>query len=832
MDANGLRFWMLSTREDWVPAQPADPQSGTYYCAKNSRLQLRSTPDAPPPAESFVLAKDLVEAAPFARDPFGNYARWDPASGHVMAGGSGTGEVPIYTPPALTPVTDLALGFDGVLYIAVGGDLVFVDRKDRWPDFSFPHAADVTFWRLAAHPGGGVLALDRDHHQLVRVEGLPLGDIPACPKAPGVMAACEDNQDPPRVSARLSLPADEAFVALADDGNGTFVLLSWDKFEAANQNSWLRVVTDLVALPTRRHLAGAQFPYSIAWLENRRVAVLATQNRKALIYAMDEKRAELSPSGDSYVLSAVNAGPFAHGFSQPPNYNQGNELYPLLPLSLNSLASKGSATGQRPFDSAQSRTVWHRLYLEAKLPPRSSVIVWLAASDDPGPLSDPNRANDPTLWFPHLFGDATAGFPDAPRAVWLRQPSEVPFHPGLLGDAPQKERSGLFMVLVQRANVAVRALRGRYLAVRVELAGDGRSTPEIAALRVYGPRFSYVERYLPEIYREDTFGPEADLPGAATAPDFFERFVDLFEAPLTQAEDRIAAAYLLTNPQSAPDDGLDWLGSWVGVEPEPEPPDRRRARIHASPKLYRERGTVRGIERAIDLATAGMHQRGAVIVLEDYRLRHTFATVLGANLAPKDDPLLPGYWESSNSFVGDTLFLGDEHHAEFLSLYQQAIATPQEQAQVDAFFANLAHRMTVFVHDQVETVAMQLVKRVVEREKPAHVAVNYLRASLAFMIGLASLVGVNTYLTPPPPRQLARVNQSAIGRYAFIGHDASLDPRMHDPAAAPHDKPIAKLQGPGVIRQADSIALDASNSTASPGSAIRNYLWTLISGPN
>src|SRR5262249_23694543 len=152
--------------------------------------------------------------------------------------------------------------------------------------------------------------------------------------------------------------------------------------------------------------------------------------------------------------------------------------------------------------------------------------------------------------------------------------------------------------------------------------------------------------------------------------------------------------------------------------------------------LYRERGTVNGVTDALDVATNGLCRRGAVILLEDYRLRHTFATILGADLSTKDDPLLPDAWESSNSFVGNTLFLGDEHRQEFLSLFGDAIETAKEQAQVDAFFDQLAHRMTVFIHDQVETVDVQLVRRIVDREKPAHVAVAYLRASQPFLVGM------------------------------------------------------------------------------------------------
>ena len=68
-------------------------------------------------------------------------------------------------------------------------------------------------------------------------------------------------------------------------------------------------------------------------------------------------------------------------------------------------------------------------------------------------------------------------------------------------------------MLIQNATARVRRLVGRYLWVRVELFGDGRSGPDIAALRAYASRFDYVEHYLPRLYREVVHGAAAEAPG-------------------------------------------------------------------------------------------------------------------------------------------------------------------------------------------------------------------------------------------------------------------------------------------------------------------------------
>ncbi|HEX4030668.1 MAG TPA: hypothetical protein VHX20_09920 [Terracidiphilus sp.] len=846
MDVNGLNFWMLAQQGDWLPAAGSPDLS---YCSSSQRLQLRSARTGPPLAEVFTTAAALVEAAPMARDAFGNYARWDAGSGHVVAGGSGPGEVPIFAPPPLQAVSDLALGYDGILYVAVAGSLILVDRRNRWPNFTLADPA-FNFWRLLPLPSGGVLALDRIHSQLGLVTGQPPQDLPLAQPNPALLRSCQQNPDPPRVAAKVALPDSEAWIALAaTSAPGQFALLSWTSATAANQDAWLRLVALDAALSQTLSISnqaqiqaapglaapirieGVAFPYALAGLDNMRFAALASNTNEALIYDLSDfnpaaPAASVPPAGDSYILAAADLGPFVHGFDQPPYYANGSGMLPLLPLSLNAFSASGITTNQQTIDSGTAQSTWHRLFLEAILPPRTGVVVWLAAADDPAQLTGPG-----VQWFPHVAGavDMSTLPPQTPRAVWLSTPTEIAFAAPLLGETPAPGVQGLFMALVQRANTAVRSMRGRYLAVKVQLSGDRRSTPQIAALRVYASRFSYVDNYLPELYREDTFGDDADQPGPSTRPDFFERFVDIFENQLTRIEDRVANAYLVTRPESTSDASLDWLGGWIGIPPGNYPPGRRRARIEATPKLYEERGTAQGIVDALDTATNGLCTRGAVIVIEDFRLRHTFATILGANLAITDDPLLPGYSGSSNSFVGDTLFLGDPYNAEFLALFADDIRTASEQAQVDTFFDQLAHRLTVFVHDQVETVDLGLISTIVEDEKPAHVASNILRATQGFMIGLASLVGVNTYLGPSKPAGIATVDSSQIGRYDLITHLPSLDPRLEsDPAYAGHPAPVARLTGPAaLIVNAASITLDASGSSAPAGSSIVAYRWTL-----
>jgi len=834
---------MLSERNDWLP--PGD-SGNLYYCKKTKRLQLRSVRSGGPIAEDFAIASRVVGTSPMTRDTFGNYARWDSSVGHVVAGGSGQGEIPIFAPPPLKDVTDVAMGYDGVLYVAVDGTLILVDQRKRWPDFTLsdadfkPPEGKFKFWRLAAHPGGGVVALDRENHQLGRVLGLPLQTGPVETPNPGILTSCDPNAMPPRIVSRVPLPSMEAYIGLCRGDANQFVVLSWNANAATNTASYVRIWDEDGLLSAPVQLADLRFPDSIAWLGEGKLAVLGTGLNEALVFDLTDALSgraaagsasqKVSAAGDTYILADWNVGPFVHGFESTRYYAVGSEMQPLLPLSLNSFAGSGTTDPAkvRTIDSGSTQTAWHRVFVEAVIPPRCVVIVWLAAANKPADLTGPAAE-----WFPHVLGSvdpATAARLPAqtPCLVWKSIASEVPFAKPMLGEEPAQDRQGLFMALVQRTGKAVRNLRGRFLGVSVQLNGDRRNTPEIAALRVYASRFSYVEHYLPEIYKENTFGPEADANSDSTRRDFFERFVDIFESQLTQIEDRVANAYLVTRPESAPDDSLDWLGGWIGVPPDSYPPDRRRVHLMETSNLCRERGTIAGIRRAMNVATNGLCDRGAVILVEDFRLRHTFATILGANLAIQDDPLLPGYSASSNSFVGDTFFLGDPHRKEFLSLFANDLLTASEEQSVEQFFDRLAYRMTVFIHDNVEAIDSNLVQRIIESEKPAHVAATVRRATQPFMVGLASLVGVNSYLAPEPPRQSVRVGQSQIGRYDLVMHLPSLDPRMENDADAAFAKLIARLKAPGGIPPGQAIPLDGSASSAPLGRSISTWRWNLV----
>jgi hypothetical protein len=196
------------------------------------------------------------------------------------------------------------------------------------------------------------------------------------------------------------------------------------------------------------------------------------------------------------------------------------------------------------------------------------------------------------------------------------------------------------------------------------------------------------------------------------------------------------------------------------------------------------------------------------------------------DLAEERDPLLPGLRQSGNSIVGDTLILSDTETVELLALFRDEVATAAENAAVIEFLGRLAHRATVLVHQTVTPQDLGLIRRIAELESPAHVDVRVATATWPLLVGIASLVGVDTYLGPPQPPRPARVQVSTLGGGDFVLGPIALDPRMSGAAAiAPTVLPTANAGEDQVVLFNRTFGLDGSGSRAGPGRSISEYVW-------
>jgi len=425
---------------------------------------------------------------------------------------------------------------------------------------------------------------------------------------------------------------------------------------------------------------------------------------------------------------------------------------------------------RKVLDSGIPDTQWHKIVMEACIPRGCRVNVMVHVSDT---LDDSEDKH----------------FLQQHKPLWRPLNSELPFHSGW-GKLKPNER-GVFEVLLQRPSGEVRELRGRYLQLRLELSGDARSSPGIHAIRVYYPRLCWQENFLPQhFHQQKPVDKEADLENeiSANGADIRQRIFASLESMLTPIEDRIAASEYLFDPQVSPRQMLPNIASTLGLNDIPEqwPEALQRRLISEAGKLQQRHGTYSGLVLALDIATDGAVAAGQIVPLENFRFRRTLATILGVSLDDKHHPLTLGSGQIGNSVVGDSLILTKKGAREFLALlspesYQDSNnenlnSNPQSDQQlVESFFDKYAHRISVLLHGDARR-WQNNVDEVLQKYAPAHLQWTIKATDHPFVLGLAPLLQIDTYLEQEPEAKRVVLNQTRLGREGLIRNESALSP--------------------------------------------------------
>lgn len=386
-----------------------------------------------------------------------------------------------------------------------------------------------------------------------------------------------------------------------------------------------------------------------------------------------------------------------------------------------------------PLDSGWTARVWHRIRLTACIPPGTSVRIDTLTAEAP---FDPDTVSA------------------LPTDRWTPGPE---FHSG--------QSDGRSETLDQ----LIRSSGGRYLWLRVVLAGSGSATPAIESLRVELPRNTST-RFLPSIYTADP-----------VAGDFTQRFVALFDtmtATIDQHLDQLPAFF---DPWAVPDgtkglgglsdygDFLSWLAEWVGAANDAGlPTHTRRALIARAAELYARRGTPSGVADFV-----GLFSGSTVRVLEQYRLRHwAFAgrTQLGV------DQLF------GPSIVGRL-------QLDVFSRIGEFTLIDTGDPALDPFSVH-AHRFTVFLLPHADTTpddAQRWAAIAVELAKPAHTVADLVLVRARMCVGQQSTIGFDTVVGGLP----------APGESQRLGHGLVLPGEPVPPGGAIVGR--ARLAGDGVV---------------------------------
>ncbi|HTF83168.1 MAG TPA: hypothetical protein VL987_01225 [Cellvibrio sp.] len=568
----------------------------------------------------------------------------------------------------------------------------------------------------------------------------------------------QENPHPLQLHWQQNLPDNLRIIAVCADEQQLYLLLM-------NQSTDKQLLMarslddDPAAVLSTWHLPDSPFFTDIAVLAPHKIVLMVPQENTA------------DPALDLPVMLLHEGGTFTLEPRRYPQHSQQSVRFVtgqrgmvrylseqgpkrLYPLSQARFKGEGSAILNQTLDSGNYDTVWHRIYMEACIPPGCELRVSVKAFDD--------------------VDEEGSDWQEQPPPLWSPRHSEIPFYRGRF--EPDQDHEGLFDIQLQRERGAVRQIRGRYLKLKISMRGDGRHTPAIASMRVYYPRFSWQAHYLPEhFHQQDNI--DINDQRAANGADVRERMLASFEGLMTPIEETIVNAECWLYPATTPERRLMRLGSTIASTMSASWPTARKRRwLEVEGYLQQIKGTYAGLCLALDVATDGAVSRGQIIPVENYRLRRTLATIIGIDLDDNDHPLTLGTGQSGNSIVGESLILTDETAQEFLALFAPELAeTSEQQEAVTAFFDRYAYRLSIVLHGDAQPLR-KVIEQCLVQQIPAHLEWKIIESDLPFVLGLSPLLGINTYLQHPMPWREVILDDTWLGREGVMRNHAALSP--------------------------------------------------------
>ncbi|MGB0904454.1 MAG: hypothetical protein ACPGVJ_06110, partial [Mangrovicoccus sp.] len=546
MDANGHRFWQLARAAEFDLSDGSCQWSGScLHLAGHVRLPELANPRA-----------DAVAASTLPPVTLGQHGDWawidtnTPPAGlaaQVMGASAGGAAGLLFEIPTGGVVHDLSADADGILRLAADmGDgrrgVLLADLRRRWAQ---PIVLDP-----GAQPNriAGQWSIELSTGRLWREAGKALPDLAQRSYADYIFRPDPEYTNPPRLEEQTPIAranGDRILdCASREDGLLAVLIIS----SSARRRSFVTFVSPRgTHLQLEIPLRG--FASSIGFIGDQHIAVTYPGLRRAVVLDLGGQTPQaLSLEPNHYPLPTGDAIRLTRGAARPVSacaYSGGlpAEPQPLRPLSMPRYRSQGTAIAAQPIAAERAGTIWHRLAVEGDFPKGTGAVISLQVADAQADL-------DAAPAHRHYLGDLD--IPEtAPELTWIDAPSELPLGQAILSKARQKNGRGCFTGLVQSQGMVLREVAGRFAKVTVELFGKGQLSPQIAAIRLYGDRFSLVRNYLPAVMHAPSDPALRDSPGPAGAMDFYDRLTALFEAQLTRIEDSVAAAPEMTDPLAA-----------------------------------------------------------------------------------------------------------------------------------------------------------------------------------------------------------------------------------------------------------------------------------------
>ena len=377
-------------------------------------------------------------------------------------------------------------------------------------------------------------------------------------------------------------------------------------------------------------------------------------------------------------------------------------------------------------DSDLDQNRWGALTLEACIPDGTSIRIYAFTRDDLEfadalPRTPPTGEALADIALPDstpLLSTLAWGFRTDTGHTLYRDDSPRPLAPaGPDGFA--------------RYEAPVIAPPGRFLWLVFEFAGTRSKSPRLRSARADYPGHSLLQQLPKTLWRD----PHAQ--------DFLTRYLMPMAAMLTEWGGVSDQRHRLLDPRIAPAEALDWLASFLGLAMDLCWPERaRRQMIAEIAHLFRGRGTLRSLQRMLEILTGA-----EVVILEQFRLRG--GGVIGNAEATSSQAVL-GTGFRVGGAIGEVTEMGLE-------------------VPSDAQFDDFAHRFTVTVVAHLSDEQLRCAKRLVEIHKPAHTMFDLCTAAVGTRVGVGLHIGLASVVGDSSGFDKAVVGDSVLGRGYLLG---------------------------------------------------------------
>jgi phage tail-like protein len=313
----------------------------------------------------------------------------------------------------------------------------------------------------------------------------------------------------------------------------------------------------------------------------------------------------------------------------------------------------------------------------------------------------------------------------------------------------------------------------RYLWLRLILTTlDPKHSPSVTQARAATPSENYLD-YVPLTYSLNDL-PSNGAGGMENTEGFLSRLLKLMRSEWSGVEEAIDDMARVCDSQFVEASDLPWLAQWLALElPQIANDEERRDLIAHAVGLFARRGTPGSIAEFVALHT-GIRPT----IIESFEDRHIW--MLGYNSRLDFDTQLPPLDPQglvvpdldatgmccSDGLVGGTIVTHSACDAGVDAMYIGNLvpgpigqATVGESGPLEVFqfglpvFSEEAYRFCVFVdaYRVRDDATLQEIRRILDREKPAHTDYRIELIEPNLRVGLQSRVGIDAIVGGDPP---------------------------------------------------------------------------------